>query len=234
MTNIRAVYTSYLLLAMLLFGSLNLPEGVTQELRSFVLFADGRFSTRREDELLRLSIENRKLKEDLEEVRQWLLSEARIEARMKKLEGLRADSPFYKRRIQELLRILDQEASLVEAKVIFRDPAFWASGFWINKGESDNRTLGRRVIAKNSPVLVSDVLIGVVERVEEHRSYVRLITDAALTPAVRATRGDNAVALHLMTQLEEQISEGPLLQELQKSRQALEKEGEVLYLARAR
>ncbi len=240
-------YASYFLLATLLFTLLNLPLPFVNGLRGKFLFADGRFSNKRlldgEGELLQLKIENKKLKDDLEEVRNWISAEDRIETHVKRIEDLTQTknySQFYKRRINDLLKLLEKEIYSVGAKVIFRDPSFWSSGFWIDKGERENQDLQAKIIAKNSPVLFGDCLIGVVEIVEENRSYVRLMTDSALTPAVRAIRGgeQNYSLLHNIATLEEelQLQDGlanpVILSELDSIKKMLEESGETLYLAK--
>ena len=77
------------------------------------------------------------------------------------------------------------------AKIIFREPSSWSSSVWINVGEKDNDELGRLIIGKNSPVVVGDSLIGIVEFVGKNESRVRLITDSGLVPSVRAVRGSS-------------------------------------------
>lgn len=236
-------YASYFLLASFLFVLLNLPMPFVNVIRGMVLFAEGRFSTKREDELLQLKIENKKLKDDLEEVRSWVLLQDRIENHVKHIEEVAQTKnygKFYQRRIRDLLTLLQKEVYAVDATVIFRDPAFWASGFWIDKGEKENRNIGFSIIAKNSPVLLGDSLIGVVEIVEEKRSYVRLITDSSLTPAVRAVRGgeQNRALLgqvHLLEEelhLRESLASVELFQELANVKKILQEEGESFYLAK--
>ena len=215
--------------------------------RGKFLFAEGRFSNRRflegESELLQLKIENKKLKDDLEEVRNWIIAEDRIEAHVKRIEELSKTnnySQFYQRRLHDNLKLLEKEIYSVEAKVIFRDPSFWGAGFWIDKGAKENRDLGVQIIAKNSPVLFNEALIGIVEIVEEKRSYVRLMTDSALTPAVRAIRGgeQNLALLHNIATLEDElqfqdaIATPTIFEELAHIKKSLEASGEALYLAK--
>ena len=217
------------------------------EIRGKVLFAQGRFSNRRalsgESELIQLKIENKKLKDDLEEVRNWIILEDRIETHVKRIEDLlqiNGYSKFYERRIRDLLALLNKEVYSIDAKVLFRDPSFWSSGFWIDCGEAQNRNFNSKIIAKNSPVLFEDSLIGVIEIVEEKRSYVRLLTDSSLTPAVRAIRGgeQNHSLLQNIKLLEEELrlsfnDVSPILfSELEIVKKALEASGEALYLAK--
>lgn len=79
--------------------------------------------------------------------------------------------------------------SSAPAQVIYRDPSLWSSSLWVNVGESTNRAIGAKVVAKNSPVLAGNALVGVVEFVGEKQSRVRLITDSGLCPSVRIARG---------------------------------------------
>lgn len=238
---------SYFLLALFLFFLLNLPDSLSNGLRSKALFAEGRFSTRRllegEGELLALKIENKKIKDDLEEVRSWIESQDRIETHVKRIESLLQDknyANFYQRRIRNLINLLQKEVYSVEAKVIFRDPSFWSSGFWIDKGEKENRDLKAQIIAKNSPVLLGDCLIGIVETVEEKRAYVRLLTDSQLTPAVRAVRGEDAnlPLLEKISSLEEDLQSidgvvSPLFfEELSEIKKTIGENRETLYLAK--
>ncbi|MBM3192611.1 MAG: hypothetical protein FJZ59_00055 [Chlamydiae bacterium] len=238
---------SYFLLALLLFILLHLPDLFVSNLRSKTLFAEGRFPTKKllegEGELLALKIENKKIKDDLEEIRTWIESVDRIETHVKRIESLLQDknySNLYQTRIRNLLRLLEKEVYSVEAKVIFRDPTFWGSGFWIDKGEKENRDLKTQIIAKNSPVLLGDCLIGIIETVEEKKSYVRLLTDSGLTPAVRAIRGEeaNLALLEKVCLLEEQLQsiEGvgtpQFFEELSEIKKALSESSQTLYLAK--
>ena len=105
--------------------------------------------------------------------------------------------------VEELKIFLGERATRISAspaKVLFRDPSLWSGSIWIALGESDNSE-DLIVIAKNSPVLLGNSLIGVVEYVGETQSRVRLITDAGLTAAVRAVRGGRQNS-ELLNQLE--------------------------------
>lgn len=72
--------------------------------------------------------------------------------------------------------------------MIFRSPAIGENCLWINVGEETNRSLGKQMITKNSPVLAGHSVVGVIEYVGKRQSLVRLITDPELSPAVRAVR----------------------------------------------
>jgi len=101
---------------------------------------------------------------------------------------------------------LAEEKNVVHAKVIYRDPHIWGSFLWINVGSKTNQKLKKTVIAKNSPVLMGNKLVGIVEEVLPSRSKIRLITDESLRMAVCSYRGksqDREIesALSLLEQL---------------------------------
>lgn len=82
-----------------------------------------------------------------------------------------------KRKEQEALK---NHPHYVIAKVIYRTANSFNSSLWVNVGSD--------TITRNSPVLSGDSVIGIVEYVGKRVSLVRLITDSALTPAVRVVR----------------------------------------------
>lgn len=77
----------------------------------------------------------------------------------------------------------------IPSRVIFRSPSSWYSSLWINVGNADNGSNAEKIVAKNSPVMFGESLIGVIDYVGAHQSRVRLITDSGLSPSVRAVRG---------------------------------------------
>lgn len=146
----------------------------------------------------RLLLENQTLRAQLEKVSQWLVSEQRIQAQLEIFQALNREEKkaldshwreFFQRRSAHLRDLLQGEMMAMPAQPIYRDPASWSSCMWINVGEEDNRILGRSVIAKNSPVIDGNALVGVIDYVGSRQSRVRLITDSGLSPAVRAVRG---------------------------------------------
>lgn len=206
-------FISYFILAVFLFSLLNVPHSLSHRFRCFTiarthLFGGSELSDEKMDRL-RLEIENRALKEQIGEIHKWLQNEERIEQHIKTIEAISEDkySDFNQRRLQSLTNLLKSKIYSIEAKVIFRDPALWSNGFWVDVGQQKNQEMGKNLVAKNSPVILGTALVGVVEEVEQARSYVRLITDAALTPAVRAIRGSeqNQMLASLVTHLLEQL-----------------------------
>lgn len=95
-------------------------------------------------------------------------------------------------KMRELLQAdwggIDAQDDVAAAQVIFRAPMTWNSCLWINAGKEENLKLGKTIIAKNSPVLYGRSLVGVIDYVGTRQSRVKLITDARLTPSVRAMR----------------------------------------------
>lgn len=77
----------------------------------------------------------------------------------------------------------------VAAHVLMRSFDTWNNFLWINVGSADNQNLFRPDIALNSPVVVGEAVVGLIDLVEKHQSRVRLITDPRLNPSVRAARG---------------------------------------------
>ncbi len=147
-------------------------------------------------EIQRLRLENQMLQSQVESIREWIMFEDRLQEQIdkfSKITSAREDDHFWKeffqRRNDELANRLELQMQALPAKVIFRDPSSWSSSFWLNVGEKDNELLGKTVVAKNSPVVVGDSIVGVVEFVAERKCRVRLITDSGLVPSVRAVRG---------------------------------------------
>lgn len=244
----RKEVISYFVLGLTLFFLLNLPTPIVSTLRSFFVFSSKLYAARgvsdEQLELMRLKVENEELKSQISLVRNWLKDEERIDLYLKRLESFRDDkgfASFYSRRVVDLTKLLSMQVHSIESKVIFRDPAFWSSGIWIDKGEAENKKIGRKIFAKNSPVIVGNALVGIVEEVEENRSYVRLITDSSLTPAVRAIRGDetNFQLFDLVAQLLEELELRPDIEgragveaALVSLKNKLLDEGETRYLAK--
>jgi rod shape-determining protein MreC len=144
-----------------------------------------------DEEQQRLKQENHLLRSHINGVKEWLLSEERLAEDVNRLQIFQqsADKAFFQRRSKELSRSLSRQLQALPARVIFRQPEAWSSSVWLNVGERENRALGKQVVAKNSPVLVGMDVIGVVEEVLPTKCRVRLITDTALVPSVRALRG---------------------------------------------
>lgn len=83
------------------------------------------------------------------------------------------------------------------AQVVHRPSGPWGHTVWIDVGKRVNQARGAQLVAEGSPILVGNTVFGVVEKVEEKRSLVRLVTDPRFTPSVRAVRGSEGDLLLL-------------------------------------
>lgn len=187
-----------------------------------------------QEKIAELEKENRLLREQCGALHHILTSEeyiARQGAWLQQLQGRETVDPqwkeFFKRRAAHLSYRLQYHMQSLPAKVIFREPRHWGSMMWINVGEEDNQKTGAVVVAHNSPVVIGNVLIGVVENVEARRSEVRLITDTRLVPSVRAVRGEQSHASllllmeHLITLLQKRSGLVASVNEEKKALQSL-------------
>ena len=78
------------------------------------------------------------------------------------------------------------------ANVIFQPSAPWSNSLWIDAGSSSENL--PFPLAKNCPVLIQDVVVGMVDFVGKKASRVRLISDPSLHLAVRVVRGNKEAA----------------------------------------
>ncbi|MBA3602694.1 MAG: rod shape-determining protein MreC [Parachlamydiaceae bacterium] len=194
------------------------------------------------DQLLRLQIENQMLKNETSRS-QELLKEAFY--LKKELQQLFSSEESSKNHPSDLKHLLKRRLEAVPARVIYRPSTSWNSFFWIDVGQSTNETLSRQVIAKNSPVVIGNSLVGAIDYVGKHQSRVRLITDNELYPAVRAVRGYPQavrlvevinILLDNLTQFEflftDQNEKEALFLKLEKIQDQLSRKQETLYLAK--
>lgn len=208
----------FIFLGIFLLGALSVSDAFSQKVRSFAVsslspsfrfsehlkkrvFLGSSTSFYRGDtekfvrDMEELKRENRALCDQLENIRQWVLSEDRIEEQMSRIKTLNPAEKeenwknYFQKRKEQMTGILQLQLKAVPAKVIYRDPVSWSSFVWLDVGNGQNRALKESVIAKNSPVVIGNVVVGVVEEVAEKQCKVRLITDSNLFPAVRSIRG---------------------------------------------
>jgi len=214
-------YFSFILFLCFIFA---LPKSFTEKIReksvgigALAYRAIGYTKKSKSDEVESLRLENSLLSSQIQEVGDFLTSEERIETQFKLLDSLKEkqeetssfeEKSFFERRENLLLSRLKKQLMSLNGKVIYREPSFWSSAVWIDIGEKDNRALQEKIIDINSPVLVGNVIVGVVDLVAEKKSRVRLITDASVSVSVRAIRGafQNKVLLDSMQQLSHQLS----------------------------
>lgn len=143
------------------------------------------------------------LKNKIEFVKDMVLSDSRLQKRIEELRQIIPHSiESNAQRGIYLAKLLEQELRAIPGKVIFREPLLWNNFLWINLGEVQNKQIGEEIIAKDSPVVVGNKVLGVIEEVHETRSKVRLLTDPSLTVSVRVTRGKEQ-NLSLLESIEE-------------------------------
>lgn len=137
------------------------------------------------------------LEEKLAESFDWLFSQEeerlRIELFQQALPLIQKKDLCHKQLSEKILKEqLLAQISSVRAKVIARDPQLWSHLIWINIGSNINKTLGYTYLKEDCPVLAHGAIIGVIEKIQENKSCVRLITDPSMTPSVRVARGSLA------------------------------------------
>lgn len=179
--NRNSIATPYIALGVFLFCWISLPKTFSCQIRSSTIAAFSpiwKKSEQSEEE--RLQLENQNLKNQLEMIYEWALSESRF----------KEENPsFASKKASQLKSRLQDQLLYFPAQVIYRDPTSWSSSLWINAGEEDNQAIGRNLIAKNSPVVSGSSLVGVIDYVGRKQSRIRLITDSGVSPSVRAVRG---------------------------------------------
>lgn len=209
----RRSNTPYLILIGTVLLLLSLPKHVTESLRGavaaffgpawesysqFKLFSAKKFNPEIivHEELSKSLLENELLKMELSRLNDIFQSELNLQTYLKELDApTEITAKLTQQRRKQLRELLKVEMSAIPAKVIYRSPNAWNSTFWINVGSDKG-------LEKNSPVVVGDSIIGVIDYVGNHQSRVRMITDSALTPSVRVVRGALQQE-HFSVQLEE-------------------------------
>ncbi|MBA3957947.1 MAG: rod shape-determining protein MreC [Parachlamydiaceae bacterium] len=145
-------------------------------------------------ELQKTKIEMQLVKNELQRMRELLKQELRLNRQLTALPRQEREveelDELMKEHYAELRKQIALQLQALPARVIFRSPSSWNSSVWLNVGENDNKAHGKAIIAKNSPVIVGNCVVGVVDYVGKQQCRVRLITDSGLTPSVRAVRGD--------------------------------------------
>ncbi|MCH9626102.1 MAG: hypothetical protein S4CHLAM123_12940 [Chlamydiales bacterium] len=183
-------YKKYLVVAATLFILVSLPgfliEGVRAKVVRLFCFSWKMAScmqSQEEIEISQIEGENHLLRIEIGKLRALLEQSVKNNKFKEELSNL---SP---RRSEEVEYLAALHARSVPARVIYRDPSSFSSSMWINVGEETNRKLNQRIIQKNSPVILGRGVVGVIDFVGKKQSRVRLITDVAVKPSVRAVRG---------------------------------------------
>lgn len=143
-----------------------------------------------------LARENELLKQELTLLKEWLGFNQYIDRQielLRMLAGRQDQDPqlksFFQRRAEDLAQKVDMTIQSLPAKVVFREPTTWNNYCWISVGEKQNKKLKRKIVGVNSPVIVGNNVVGIIDYVGKKYSRVRLITDSSLLCSVRALRG---------------------------------------------
>jgi cell shape-determining protein MreC len=162
---------------------------------------------------VQLQIENIQLRNELTRSQKLLKELLHTVQNLQKNSGTPPRNTLQQKYFADLKELQQLKLRSLQADVIQRSPSTWNSSLWINVGRTTNTTLGVEVVALNSPVVVGNSLVGMVDYVGERQSRVRLISDSGLSPAVRVVRGQPST-LRLVETIEllrEQIKERPEL-----------------------
>jgi cell shape-determining protein MreC len=188
----RPFLKKYLILSIALFLALSLPtlfiEGTRGQALNVLapLFKGaGKLLTSKFQEQERLEAENHLLQIEIVRLRALLDQQSKSDLIQKEMQLFASSS----RRYEELKFLLGAINQAIPARVIYRDPSSWSSALWVNVGHETNGLLKHPIIQKNSPVIVGRSVVGAIDYVGSKQSRVRLISDVALKPSVRATRG---------------------------------------------
>lgn len=188
----RHTYKKYVLIGLALFLAASFPIVLVEKVRTKIiaplaLIWNGvhRLETQKGMEVSRLEAENHLLRIEIGKLRALIEQQAKLDTLSDELNRFEHSSRRYDE-IQYLQGLLSQA---IPARVIYRDPGSFSSSLWISVGEETNQQLNRVIVQKNSPVILGRSIVGAIDYVGKKQSRVRLITDVALKPSVRAVRG---------------------------------------------
>lgn len=136
-----------------------------------------------------LTLINQTLQTELSYLKQFLNDQESLLENMKGLGAPLPETLENKTILERLFKKLHLRLQAVPARIIFRSLDTWNQSLWINIGETLNEEMGMKKIEKNSPVLIGDSMIGVVDYVGKNQSRVCLLGNRNLTPSVRVARG---------------------------------------------
>lgn len=198
-----------------------------------------------QEEIQHLQLENYFINKELKYLSSLLEDKALIDASLSHNLDIPELENHYKKYISRLKTQVEYKINALPAKIIFRTLDTWNSSFWINVGESNNEEGKAKIVAKNSPVLVGNSVVGIIDYVGNKQSRVTLITDSRLTPSVRVSRGGDQQTLiseqiefflaalkRKKEQLLEDDEKQALVQLLKKMKGHLQPDKQSLYLAK--
>lgn len=129
----------------------------------------------------RLTLENHLYRAEIMTLQKELKEQAFVISQMSQKNEAKSElSPLSECIENSLL----QRLKAVPARVIFRSLDTWNHVLWINAGKNSINS-----VVINSPVVIGQAIVGVVDLVGETQSRVRLLSDPRLNPSVRVARG---------------------------------------------
>lgn len=146
------------------------------------------------EEQQRLQLENQLLETEVSYLQKQLNEQVIFTSQLAKIasfapEEARLLTTDYQQSFPRILNTTKWRLKAVPARVIFRSFDTWNSSLWINVGEATNHIQQTSLVALNSPVVVGNNIVGIIDYIGQHQSRVRLITNSRLNPSVRASRG---------------------------------------------
>ncbi|MCF7851819.1 MAG: hypothetical protein K9M07_01095 [Simkaniaceae bacterium] len=139
-----------------------------------------------------LSVEKHLLTEMMSQLNEEQLSDRLLSHQIERFfEISQQDSSDYKsaqalrQQARDLGSRINSQMRFIRAKVVYREPGTWGSYCWINRG-SEN---GEGVLSTNSPVVLGENVVGVVDYIGKYKSRVQLVTDSRLPISVQVLRG---------------------------------------------
>lgn len=207
---IRKSYRAHLLIFAVLMLLMSIPVAISTNIRGAVVSYLASFWTvlapssesMHSVALQQQQLENQLLKNEILRLKELFRHEKKLNSQLNLLANHPLmGTPLNEEELKEHHHFLRKQFQLnfkaISAKVIYRSPSSWCSSLWINVGSEDNENVKRPIVAKNSPVLIGNSVIGVVDYVGKNQCRVKLITDSGLTPSVRVARGGMQQAMYL-------------------------------------
>lgn len=144
-----------------------------------------------QEEMQRLQLENQLLLNQVTDLNLFLDDKEQLDKQRLQVdpEIWEAQNEAYQKYVKRMQHVSDQKMQSLPAKVIFRSLDTWNQSLWVNVGSMHNAEDSKPIVAKNSPVVVGNAIVGVIDYVGKAQSRVRLMTDRALVPSVRVARG---------------------------------------------
>lgn len=148
----------------------------------------------KKEKITQLEVENQMLSSELAQLNELFREQSQLTSHIQEIaEFSPNEAQEYalnnEKTIKRTLNILKHRSEAIPARVIFRSFDSWNNTLWINVGDSFNEANQKKVIGKNSPVVVGRGVVGVIDYVGKNQSRVLLITNERVRPSVRASRG---------------------------------------------